>query len=711
MAEDTRRTGAENPSIVAEFTGPVDAGAIGFRIGFRGVNGYNTKVRMTPEQDRRARDVYAAVRREPRAARLTRLAQLCPDDALVRREVERRLAEESIVGEPTTPLGLPAVLTMPTGSVSVSGDAFAQVRRSAADSQHSAGAWGDFTLVEELGAGAFGRVFRAWDPVLKRDIALKLIDVRRAAAHDPDLVLREGQLMARLRHEHVVSVFSARQIGDEVGLAMEHIRGRTLGAVLDEQGAMDTTEAVAVGLALADAVAAVHRVGLLHRDIKASNVMREQGGRIVLMDFGAGHETDDGVVPAAPGRLPGTRVVTGTPLYMAPEVIAGGAATPASDVYSLGVLLYHLVTRDYPVSGATFADVREAHARGERTSLAVARPGLSDAYVSIVERALSASVEDRYPTAAALREDLALMAPSVAPPLPALPRRLAAALAVALGSAFVLAVVLAVIGFITTRVFDVMLARPDAFATEGPLEFVVLGAQATVMPLVVAALGLLLFNGLRLVVRLLRSIVPAVGRMAARGAALRRRLLGPDLDVRTSVAAAVALVGAAGVFWAFQPLLQALLGNVNDSPAPAFDALSKVHVATHYAYRLSTTGLLLFVAWAAVSIARASQRPGARRPGVGPMVSLVAGTVVVVALHAAPWRVLYATKHPRVVALGGQSCLVIDENASDALVTCPQSTPPRNRTVPRAQLQESGRTIEWLFEAFRTPTFNVVDKK
>jgi hypothetical protein len=439
--------------------------------------------------------------------------------------------------------------------------------------------------------------------------------------------------------------------------------------------------------------------------------MREQGGRIVLMDFGAGHETDDGVVPAAPGRTPGTRVVSGTPLYMAPEVITGGAATQASDVYSLGVLLYHLVTRDYPVSGATFADVRDGHARGERIPLAVARPDLPEAYVAVVERALAPTLEDRYPTAAALFKDLALMAPSVAPPAPALPRRVAAALVTAFGGAFVLALVLAVIGFITTRVYDLMLARPEAFTTEGLLDFVVLGAQATVMPLVVAALGLLIANGLRLVLRLLRSIAPgldrAVARLTARAARLASRLLGPDLDVRTSAAATVSLVGAAAVFIAFQPLIVALRGNVNESPLEVLDALSPTHLWTRLLYRLTTTGLLLFVAWAAVSIARASQRPGARRPAIGPMASLAAGTIVVIVLHAAPWRVLYDTRHRRVVEVGTERCLVIDENARDALVTCPASAPPRNRLVPRARLQESGRTIDWLFEAFRAPPSNV----
>jgi hypothetical protein len=202
--------------------------------------------------------------------------------------------------------------------------------------------------------------------------------------------------------------------------------------------------------------------------------------------------------------------------------------------------------------------------------------------------------------------------------------------------------------------------------------------------------------------------VAVVGRLSGRASAWRARLLGSDLDVRTSLAAAVALLGAATVFWVFQPMLVVFTGSVNDAPASALEQLSKAHAFRHYAYRLTTTALLLFVAWAVVSIARASQRPGARRPALGPTASLAAGTIVVIVLHAVPWRVLYTTRSLRVVTLAGQSCVVLDETARDAHVTCPSAVPPRNRTLPRAQLQESGRTLDWLFEAFRPGAANVV---
>src|SRR5262249_45882579 len=204
--------------------------------------------------------------------------------------------------------------------------------------------WGGFVLLEELGRGGFGVVHRAWDATLKRDVALKIIDVHRLHGVSEDTVLREGQLMARVRHPNVVTVYSAQRIGGEVGLTMEYIKGRTLSMLVAEDGPLGAHEAALIGMALCDALTAVHRLGLVHRDLKASNVMREHGGRIVLMDFGAGREL--GV--AADGRAQ----VLGTPVYMAPEVMLGERGTAGADLYSLGVLLYNLVTADYPVRGA-----------------------------------------------------------------------------------------------------------------------------------------------------------------------------------------------------------------------------------------------------------------------------------------------------------------------------------------------------------------------
>ena len=221
--------------------------------------------------------------------------------------------------------------------------------------------WGSLRVLERVGQGAFGDVYRAWDSRLDREVALKLIRRLESLDSIASHVIDEGRLLARVRHPNVVTVYGADRIDGRVGLWMEFVRGRTLEAVLREQGPFGAEEATLIGLDLCRALSAVHGAGLIHRDVKAQNVMREAGGRIVLMDFGTGRD-DLSDRPAD---------VAGTPLYVAPEVLGGAPATAESDIYSVGVLLFHLVTGSYPVKGRTAADLREAH--GQRAPRVVAR--------------------------------------------------------------------------------------------------------------------------------------------------------------------------------------------------------------------------------------------------------------------------------------------------------------------------------------------------
>ena len=146
------------------------------------------------------------------------------------------------------------------------------------------GSWGGFTLIEKVGEGAFGEVYRARD-ALHRDIALKLLRPRAGGTLDQIAarMLHEGRVMARIRHANVVDVYGAEEHEGRVGLSMEFVRGRTLEHLLESQGTFSAREAALIGRELCRALAATHAAGLVHRDIKARNVMREEGGRVVLM--------------------------------------------------------------------------------------------------------------------------------------------------------------------------------------------------------------------------------------------------------------------------------------------------------------------------------------------------------------------------------------------------------------------------------------------
>src|SRR5262245_61105827 len=199
------------------------------------------------------------------------------------------------------------------------------------------GRWGPLECRRKIGGGGFGAVYLAWDPALEREVALKMLQ----ASGRSHTVIQEGRLLARVRHPNVVTVYGIDEYEGTVGLWMEWVEGLTLTQVLYARGLLGGHEAALIGIDVCRALAAVHKAGLLHRDIKAQNVMREAGGRVVLMDFGAGEIRTEAV--SAERRM------IGTPLYLAPELFDGKPATIASDIYSVGVLLYHLMTGRYPV--------------------------------------------------------------------------------------------------------------------------------------------------------------------------------------------------------------------------------------------------------------------------------------------------------------------------------------------------------------------------
>ena len=255
--------------------------------------------------------------------------------------------------------------------------------------------WGPFDIVEELDRGSYGRIYRARDTRVDRDVAVKLLpatDARDA------VVLDEARALGKVRHPSVVSVYGADRFDGLPGLWTEFIEGQTLEQQLRERGRLGAREAILVGIDLCGALAAVHAAGLVHRDVNARNVMRERGGRIVLLDFGGVQLARE--AESTPVRL------TGTPLYMAPELFAGSPASPQSDIYAIGVLLFLLVTGQYPVRGETVAELRDSHRAGRRQFAIDLRPDLSPSLVQVIDKALAARPVDRYASAGEMRRAL-----------------------------------------------------------------------------------------------------------------------------------------------------------------------------------------------------------------------------------------------------------------------------------------------------------------
>lgn len=569
--------------------------------------------------------------------------------------------------------------------------------------------WGSLEILQEIGRGGFGVVYRAWEPALAREVALKVIHPREPQPEALASILREGQLLARIRHPNVVTVYGAQQIGDEVGMWMELVRGRSLAELVREDGPRAAAEAAVIGISLCQATAAVHQAGVLHRDIKAHNVMRESGGRIVLMDFGAGQLLE--------GQRNREDRAVGTPAYMAPEVLAGGRATARSDIYSLGVLLYYLVTGSYPVEGHTWTDFLLAHARFERRPLGDLRPDIHAGFVRVVERATALNPGDRYPSPGAMLTDLSAAAtgserrgartdsrrrrviqaksrasPTVAHGAKVETRRRAAAVAVPLLLPLVL-------GAITSGAFNHTLGRSAAYSQENVISWWIWGVRALIPGAVQVTVVILLWTLAAALWKVLTRLSGSAARWGEAFTARRRALAaraGLD-DPETALQALLAAqILALGIFcWYFRDLFSASISFI-DTAAPAdIEPLRPAHLTRHQLYGFTMAMMILAMGVAAYQITRAARngdttsRPPSKRAR-----ALVVGVIgVSFVILAYPYRLIWHNEF-EIASYRGTSCYILGEHASHALLYCPGDPAPKVREVALTDiaLERSGVT-------------------
>jgi hypothetical protein len=260
---------------------------------------------------------------------------------------------------------------------------------------------GRFQVRAELGSGAFGMVYRAYDPQLDREVALKV--PRAGTLSTPQRVsrfLREGRTAARLFHPHIVPVYDAGQDGGHFYIASAFIEGRTLADALGD-GPFDFRRAAEVVHDLARALAYAHGERVVHRDVKPANVMLDGAGRPHLMDFGLARRQE------GDEKLTQDGAVMGTPAYMAPELAAGEGteAGPACDQYSLGVLLYELLAGAAPFAGPVDLVLYHAAHTEPRPPRAL-RPEVPSDLQTICLKAMAKRPADRYADCRALADDV-----------------------------------------------------------------------------------------------------------------------------------------------------------------------------------------------------------------------------------------------------------------------------------------------------------------
>lgn len=263
----------------------------------------------------------------------------------------------------------------------------------------------NYDIEEEIGRGGMGVVYRARELRLDRLVALKLIagDVSDVPVHRARFE-RESRLAASISHPHIVTVHA---VGDHDGqpfIAMQWVDGGDLGARI-ARGPLPVADVVRIGGQIAGALQAAHDRGLLHRDVKPANILLRAGSRqhALLADFGIAR--DEG----ADVQLTHTGGILGTPLYTAPEQIAGDGAGPRSDVYALGCVLYTALAGTPPFeAGGNDARLRWAHLHGERPHVRERRPDVPDSLDALIVRSMAVEPSDR-PTAGELADALEQM--------------------------------------------------------------------------------------------------------------------------------------------------------------------------------------------------------------------------------------------------------------------------------------------------------------
>lgn len=250
--------------------------------------------------------------------------------------------------------------------------------------------WGHLLALEQIGRGSYGEVHRAFDTVLHREVALKLL---RLGDHEtPDHYLDEARRLAQIRHPNVVTVHGADVHDGRVGIWCDLLRGETLREVATGEAAgkpvLLPARIIEIGRDLARALGAIHAVDLMHGDVKPSNVFIEGDGNIVLFDLGSGRKGSEARVP-----------LTGTPAFLPPEAFTRDSPVPTWDLYALGVLLFYISSAEYPYPATTLRELRRRQESGDPKSLGELRRDLPGAFTSVVDRMLARSPDDRLASA------------------------------------------------------------------------------------------------------------------------------------------------------------------------------------------------------------------------------------------------------------------------------------------------------------------------
>lgn len=258
-----------------------------------------------------------------------------------------------------------------------------------------------YIIVKKVGEGGMATVYLAIDTILKREVAIKVL--RNDLSTDEvnlKRFQREAMAITSTSHPNIVEVFDVGQDGDQNYIVMEYVYGKTLKKLIRQRGVIPVDEAVNIMKQLVSAVAHAHHQGIIHRDIKSQNVLVKDDGTVKLSDFGIAQMGD------AAQQLTQAETVVGSVHYLAPEVASGKPASFQSDIYSLGIVFYEILTGDVPFHGETAVEIALKHLHDEIPSVRQFNPRIPQSVENIVIRATAKKPELRYESADKMYNDL-----------------------------------------------------------------------------------------------------------------------------------------------------------------------------------------------------------------------------------------------------------------------------------------------------------------
>jgi hypothetical protein len=529
--------------------------------------------------------------------------------------------------------------------------------------------WGRYRLIRVIGQGSFGTVYLARDEQLDREVALKLLRPGLVAAED---VKSEGRALARVDHPNVLTVYGVEEHGGRLALCMKYVRGRTVEDIIRVDGPLNADEAIVVAKAMCNAVAAVHAAGVLHRDIKARNVMRERNGRYILMDFGAG------VLQAADGSS-GAEATIGTPLYMAPELFTAQPASRYTDIYAIGVLLYFLVSGEYPVSGRTIDDIKAAHRARHRTRLDERRLDLPEGYVRAVDRAIAYDPAERHESATALLRDLERPEERQRSPGRQRASRLLRQAGIGLALAFLLP---AYSGWVAALTFNRVVDRPRSFDPASMWDTWGLGLEAMVLPAVTIAVLGAVVAAIKALVSLFPALRSSWNQMWVRGARATGLV---ELEFSRAIiglALLVSCLGFAAVWVMWNDVLDAFVLSISADDLGVFQPFTPVMQARPLGYRMALPVVFFAAALLWLRAARVGQAYGVGVPA-GSRAAAAVAVAVLMAFEQAPYKLMTERNNRMaVVIVESQQCYSLGANGDEVRVFCPTWMVPRVRSVP-----------------------------